>query len=95
LLIENKLYLQFDLRVALCSVKQEGGFVAVCIETGTWASDGKKEPLAPLEFENFSKNLVFVVSSGKKTNFSIFGPHLEKRWKIPWWPPLKKLFRRL
>jgi len=30
------------------------------------------------EFENFSKNAVFLISRGKKTNFTTYGPPIEK-----------------
>jgi len=32
------------------------------------------EDLTPMDFENISKKVVFLVSSGKKTNFTTFGP---------------------
>jgi len=46
----------------------------------TWASEG--ETGANTLFENFSKKVVFLVSSGK-TEFNQVWTHLEKFWKNP------------
>jgi len=40
------------------------------------------EGLGPLNFENFSKKIVFLVSSAKNI-FTIFGSPLEKFWNGP------------
>jgi len=54
-----------------------------------------KGGLAPLVFENVSKKVVFLVSRGKKTNFTTFCPLLKKFWKkSPRGPSWKRSFRR-
>jgi len=52
---------------------------------------GKREALAPLDFENFSKKGCFLSFEWEKQ----ISPHLaplEKFWKNPQWPSRKKSF---
>ena len=46
--------------------------------------------LAPLDFENCSKNSFFCSFEWEKTNFTTFGPPLEKFWINPFVAPLEK-----
>jgi len=55
---------------------------------------GQGGPRSPWILKILAKNGCFVVSNGKKTNFTTFGPLLEKFWKKPLVPPLKISFRR-
>jgi len=58
---------------------------------------GGQKGLAPLDLYIAAKKFVFLVSSGKKTNFTTFGPLRKNFWKNPLVPPLswKKSFWRL
>jgi len=50
--------------------------------------------LAPLDFENCSKNSFFCSFEWEKTNFTTFGPPLEKFWINPFVAPLEKILPR-
>jgi len=47
-----------------------------------WESEGGQEKQSPLDFENFSKNVVFKFRVGKN-KFHYFWIPLEKFWKNP------------
>jgi len=49
---------------------------------------GGQKGLAPLDLYIVAKKFVFLVSSGKKTNFTTFGPLRKNFWKNPLVPPL-------
>jgi len=49
--------------------------------------------LGPLDFENFCKNMLFSWFWVGETKFHTFG-HPRNFWKIFYWPPCKKIFRR-
>jgi len=50
--------------------------------THTGVGKGGREGLDPLDFENFSKRMVFLVSSGKKQTSPLLAPP-RKFGKIP------------
>jgi len=63
------------------------GLTRMLSYTQAWVSEGLRE------FEIFRKMTVFLVSSGKKTNFTTFGHPQKNFWETPLVSPWKKSFR--